>query len=227
MRRRKLGERLAEMEKEKINDKSIVVPVPDTAKACGDAYAYELGLPSKEGLVRNRYIGRTFIEGKNIRNDMVKEKFSVLTKVLKGKKVLLVDDSIVRGTTLKQIVRFLKEEGKAKEVHLRISCPPIVAPCFYGIDMSTVGELFAPRYMKNISKEISEEECAKMAKELGAESLVYMTKENLVKCIGLPKEDLCMACITGEYPTEYGKKLYEHAKKHKKFKGKAYSRVYE
>ena len=125
---------------------TIVVPVPDTGKAAADAMAFELGLPSVEGLMRNRHIGRTFIEGNN-RADRVKMKFTPLREVMEGKRVLLVEDSIVRSTTLKSLLSLIRDRGGAKEIHVRVACPPIVAPCFYGIDMSTVDELFAPHFM--------------------------------------------------------------------------------
>ncbi len=223
--RTNLGKELAKLETQKIDDSFIVVPVPDTAKAAGDAYAYELGIPSKEGIIRNRYVGRTFIEG-SLRHDKVQNKYTALRNVLEGKKVLLVDDSIVRGNTTKQLVRYLKEEGGAKEVHLRITCPPIRGPCFYGIDMSTVSELLVPRYEKkpvigNISKEV----CNKIAKDVGADSLIYQTVEGLVRSIGLPENNLCTACITGQYPTLWGKKLFKKAwEYHKKgIKGRTYA----
>jgi amidophosphoribosyltransferase len=224
--RTRLGKELAKLETEKITKDHILIPVPDTAKAAGDSMAYELGIPSMEGLIRNRYIGRTFIEGSN-RKGMVQNKYTALKEILKDKKVILVDDSIVRGTTSKQIVRYLKEEGGAKEVHVRVSCPPIRAPCFYGIDMSTISELLAPRYEDGIGQEeISKKVCAKIAKDLGADSLIYQTIPGLVKAIGLPKNDLCMACLNGDYPTPCGKKLYgEACNKYKngiKEKGRTY-----
>ena len=209
--RTKLGRELAKLETEKITQEHIVVPVPDTAKAAGDALAYELGIPSKEGLIRNRYVGRTFIEGSR-RDDRVQNKYTVLREVVEGKKVILVDDSIVRGSTTGQIVKYLKKEGGAKEVHVRVSCPPIRGPCFYGIDMSTVSELLVPRFEKKpYSGEISKETCNKIAKEMGADSLIYQTVEGLVRSIGFPKNKLCTACITGEYPTPWGKKLISKA----------------
>ena len=209
--RTQLGKKLAKLETEKITKDHIVVPVPDTAKAAGDAFAYELGIPSKEGLIRNRYVGRTFIEGSN-RDDRVQNKYTILGDVVKGKKVFLIDDSIVRGSTTGQIVRYLKKEGGAKEVHVRVSCPPIRGPCFYGIDMSTVSELLVPKFEKKPhSGEISKETCKKIAKEMGADSLIYQTIEGLIKAIGFPKNELCAACITGEYPTLWGKKLIKKA----------------
>ena len=209
--RTQLGKELAKLETEKITNDHIAVPVPDTAKAAGDAFAYELGIPSKEGLIRNRYVGRTFIEGSS-RDDRVQNKYTILKDVVEGKKVFLIDDSIVRGSTTGQIVRYLKKEGDAKEVHVRVSCPPIRGPCFYGIDMSTVSELLVPRFEKKPnSNEISKETCKKIAKEMGADSLIYQSVEGLVRSIGFPKNKLCTACITGEYPTPWGKKLLKKA----------------
>lgn len=206
--RTRLGKELAKLETEKIDKDYIVVPVPDTAKAAGDAYAFELGVPSMEGLIRNRFVGRTFIEG-NKREDKVANKYTVIKEILRGKKVLLVDDSIVRGTTLRQIVRYLKKIGGAKEVHVRVTCPPIKAPCFYGIDMSTVGELLLPKYEKNLDPEkTSPQVLDKIAKDMGADSLIYQTIPGLVRSIGLPFRDLCMGCLSGKYPTHCGRVTY-------------------
>lgn len=225
--RTRLGKELAKLETEKVGKDYIVVPVPDTAKASGDSFAFELGVPSKEGIIRNRYVGRTFIEGSS-RYDKVQNKYTAIRRVLEGKKVLLVDDSIVRGSTTKQLVRYLKEEGGAKEIHLRVSCPPIRGPCFYGIDMSTVSELLVPNYEKKpVSGNISKKVCAKIAKDVGADSLIYQSIEGLVRSIRMPGKKLCMACITGKYPTPWGKKLIKKAwANHKKGKkGRVYSGV--
>ena len=206
--RTKLGREMAKLETETITKDHIVVPVPDTAKAAGDAYAYELGIPSMEALIRNRFVGRTFIEGDK-RADKVANKYTVIKEILKDKKVMLVDDSIVRGTTSMQIVKFLKEVGGAKEVHIRVTCPPIKAPCFYGIDMSTVGELLLPRYETHLDPEkTSQKILNKIAKDMGANSLIYLTIPSLVKSIGLPQRDLCLGCLTGRYPTSCGKATY-------------------
>ncbi|MBW2976071.1 amidophosphoribosyltransferase [Candidatus Woesearchaeota archaeon] len=209
--RTSLGKELAKLETQKIDKGFIVVPVPDTAKAAGDAYAYELGVPSTEGIMRNRYVGRTFIEGAS-RHDKVQNKYTVLRNVTEGKKVLLVDDSIVRGNTTRQLVRYLREEGGVKEVHLRITCPPIRGPCFYGIDMSTISELLVPQYEKKpVFKDISKETCSRIAKDLGADSLIYQSIGGLIRSIGLPKNSLCTACITCDYPTPWGKRLFKKA----------------
>ncbi len=206
--RTRLGKELAKLETENITDEHIVVPVPDTAKAAGDAMAYELGIPAVEGLIRNRFVGRTFIEGSG-RANKVLNKYTLIKDIIKNKKVILVDDSIVRGTTSRRIVSFLKRVGKAKEVHIRVSCPPIRAPCFYGIDMSTVKELLVPKYDKNIgSDSISEKACKRIAKSLGADSVIYQTIPRLIKSIGLPRNNLCLACLNGKYPTPCGRRMY-------------------
>ena len=207
-----LGKELARQEHQlacvPLDDDTIVVPVPDTGKAAADAMAYELGLPSVEGLMRNRYIGRTFIEGQN-RADRVRMKYTPLREVLQGKRVLLIEDTIVRSTTLQSLVHHIRERGGAREIHVRVACPPIVAPCFYGIDMSTVRELFAPRFMSSARPTDAEQQA--MAAELGADSLYYLPLEAVARCIGLDEDKLCRACLTGNYPTETGRRLYELA----------------
>ncbi|MEX0716066.1 MAG: amidophosphoribosyltransferase [Planctomycetaceae bacterium] len=206
--RNRLGEELAEIESVPIDDTTIVVPVPDTAKAAADAMAYRLGVPSREGLIRNRYVGRTFIEGTN-RADKVRMKYTPLPEVLEGRRVFLVEDTIVRSTTMKALISQIREHGRAREIHVRVACPPIIAPCFYGIDMSTVGELFAPKFMEGtrITPEIEDE----MAAALGADSLRYLPIEALARCVDLPARTLCQACVNGAYPTPAGRELYQIA----------------
>jgi amidophosphoribosyltransferase len=224
--RSQLGRELADQEHQlslvPLDDDTIVVPVPDTAKAAADAMAFELGVPSMEGIIRNRYIGRTFIEGQN-RADRVRMKYTPLREVLEGKRVLLIEDTIVRSTTLQSLLHLLRERGGAKEIHVRVACPPIVAPCFYGIDMSTVGELFAPKYMS--SKTITLDEQKTMAADLGADSLFYLPLDAIARCINLPENHLCRACVTGDYPTPKGEELYQIALRHRN--GKANGRTYE
>ncbi len=213
MARARLGEELARQERAFGRvpldpQETIVVPVPDTGKAAADAMAFALGLRSAEGLIRNRYIGRTFIEGAQ-RADRVRLKFTPLREVLAGKRVLLVEDSIVRSTTLTSLLQHVRVQGGAKEIHVRVACPPIIAPCFYGIDMSTIGELFAPRFMAGRTPTLAEQEA--MARELGADSLLYLPLEAVARCIGLPADSLCRACVTGLYPTASGQRLYQLA----------------
>ncbi|MCK5283575.1 MAG: amidophosphoribosyltransferase [Nanoarchaeota archaeon] len=224
--RTNLGKELAKLETENTDKDYIVVPVPDTAKAAGDSLAYELGIPAKEGLIRNRFVGRTFIESTS-RENKIQNKYTMVKEVLKGKKVILVDDSIVRGATTEQLVRNLKEKGGAKEVHVRVSCPPVLGPCFYGIDMSTVSELLAPKFMKDPEDEMPEESRTKMAEYLGADSVIYQTIPGLVRSIGLPKEDLCMACLNRDYPTPMGKELIKIALDNFRKGKKETKRIYE
>jgi amidophosphoribosyltransferase len=127
--------------------------------------------------------------------------------VLRDKRVLLIEDTIVRSTTMKTLLHDLRQRGEAREIHVRIACPPILAPCFYGIDMSTVRELFAPRFMKGARPTVAEQDA--MAAELGADTLFYLPLEAIARCIGIDVNHLCRACITGKYPTPTGEKLYQ------------------
>src|SRR5581483_10914784 len=226
MARSALGRELAaqarELHRVPLDENTIVVPLPDTGKAAADAMAYELGLPSVEGLMRNRYIGRTFIEGQN-RAERVQLKYTPLREVLQGKRVLLIEDTIVRSTTMKALLADLRHRGKAKEIHVRVACPPIIAPCFYGIDMSTMKELFAPRFMKGSRLTVAEQTA--MARELGAETLFYLPPEAVASAIGLPEDRLCRACITGDYPTPTGERLYQLSLRNRN--GSAKGRTYE
>jgi len=208
-----LGKELADQEEQldliEIDEDTIVVPVPDTSKAAADSMAYHLKVPSREGLIRNRYSGRTFIESsQKTRAERAKIKYTPLREVLEGKRIILVEDSIVRSTTMRALLRRVKEEGGAKEVHVRVACPPIVAPCYYGIDMSTISQLFAPNFYppgETLTDEIQD----KMAADLGCDSLRYLPVESVARAIGIPQNGLCQACISCEYPTPTGRKLYK------------------
>ncbi|MEM6797990.1 MAG: amidophosphoribosyltransferase [Planctomycetota bacterium] len=208
--RKALGEELARLETVAVDDDTIVVPVPDTSKAAADAMAYWLKVPSVEGLIRNRYSGRTFIEGGDSRLAKVASKYTPLRDVLEGKRVLLVEDSIVRSTTMRVLINRLRDVGRAREIHVRVACPPIVAPCFYGIDMSTIGELFAPQFLGGHTV-ADDATFAAMAEELGADSLRYLPVESIARAIQRPAADLCQGCLTGEYPTSCGQQLYNIA----------------
>jgi amidophosphoribosyltransferase len=207
--RKALGAELARLETVPIDESTVVVPVPDTSKAAADAMAYALKVPCVEGLIRNRYSGRTFIEGSGDRKTKAETKYTPLSEVLEGKRVLLVEDSIVRATTLHVLLQRIRQLGKPKEIHVRVACPPIIAPCFYGIDMSTVGELFAPKFLRG--KSLSPEIEAEMAAKLGADSLRYLPVEAIARAIGFDVRNLCRACITGEYPTPSGQRLAQRA----------------
>ncbi|MBN1170000.1 amidophosphoribosyltransferase [Candidatus Micrarchaeota archaeon] len=176
----------------------VVVPVPDTSRTAALAMANAFGISYDEGLIKNRYIGRTFImPTQEKRRDAVKLKLNALKEVLQGKSIVLVDDSIIRGTTLKEIVSMIKQAG-AKEVHVRITCPPVKAPCFYGVDIQTYRELIANK------KTIDE-----IRVHLGADSLSYISLEGLKEAIGIP---ICHSCLTNEYHTEFVKKQAQKTK---------------
>jgi len=208
-----LGEELARLERQEgrvpLDDGTIVVPVPDTSKAAADSLAFQLGIPCREGLIRNRYSGRTFIEGSVGRERAAQAKYTPLREVLGGKRVLLVEDSIVRSTTMRVLLRRIRDEGQAREIHVRVACPPIIAPCFYGIDMSTVDELFAPGFLRGgpLTAEVQQE----MATALGADTLRYLPIEAVGRAIDRQAGQLCRACITGDYPTPCGQRLYQVA----------------
>ena len=204
-----LGQELARLEDVPLDADTIVVPVPDTAKAAADAMAFALKIPSVEGLMRNRYVGRTFIEGNADRASKARLKYTPLPEVLAGKRVLLVEDSIVRSTTMRALVHEIRDRGGAREIHLRVACPPIVAPCFYGIDMSRRDELFATRFIDMDGDGISAAAQQRMARELGADSLRYLPVEAIARSVSLSPDRLCRACITGRYPTAAGQQLYQ------------------
>ena len=204
-----LGQELARLEDVPLDADTIVVPVPDTAKAAADAMAFALKIPSVEGLMRNRYVGRTFIEGNADRASKARLKYTPLPEVMAGKRVLLVEDSIVRSTTMRALVHEIRDRGGAREIHLRVACPPIIAPCYYGIDMSRRDELFATRYTDLPGEGISVAAQQRMARDLGADSLRYLPVEAIARSVSLPPDRLCRACITGHYPSPAGQRLYQ------------------
>lgn len=182
--RRKCGSILA---KESAVEADIVIGVPDSSLSSAMGYSDASGLPYELGLVKNRYVGRTFIKpNQQQRERGVKMKLSAMEAVVKGKKIVLVDDSIVRGTTSKHIIQLLKDAG-AKEVHMRIASSPIISPCFYGVDTSTYSELISTRLNP---KELGE--------FIGADSLAFLSHEGMLEGLG---KNICTACFTGRYPT--------------------------
>jgi amidophosphoribosyltransferase len=174
-------------------DADLVVPVPDSGVTAAIGYAAESGLPFRFGLIRNHYVGRTFIEPEQrVRDFGVKLKLNPVRNLLEGKRIILVDDSIIRGTTSRKIVRMVRAAG-AKEVHLRISCPPTISPCFYGVD--------TPRKKDLIAANNSIEE---IRRYIEADSLAYLSLDGLQKaCDGGEGNRYCVACYTGDYPTEW------------------------
>jgi len=186
--RKLMGRALA---REKPVEADVVVPVPDSGVISAMGYSEESKIPFQMGLIRNHYVGRTFIEPQSqIRNFGVKIKLNAVKPVIEGKRVIIIDDSIVRGTTSKKIVRMLREVG-AKEVHVRISSPPTTHSCFYGIDTPTKGELIA-----------SNMDIDQTCEYLGADSLHYITLEKMLEIFGEQKDDFCAACFDGRYPVD-------------------------
>ncbi len=170
-------------------DADFAMGVPDSATAAGIGYSNASGIPYCEGLLKNRYVGRTFIEpDQRLRELGVQLKFNPLSRIIDGKKLVVVDDSIVRGTTTPHVVSLLKKAGAA-EVHLRICAPPIRYPCFFGVDMASRWELIAAR------KTIPE-----IKEHLGVNSLGYLSLDGLIRAVGLPRDIFCLACFTGAYP---------------------------
>lgn len=201
--RKNLGKKLAE---ESSIEADVVTGVPDSSISAAIGYAEATGIPYELGLIKNRYVGRTFIQpSQSLREQGVRMKLSAVRGVVEGKRVVMVDDSIVRGTTSRRIVTMLREAG-ATEVHVRISSPPIAHPCFYGIDTSTHEELIA-----------SSHSVEEIRQEIGADTLSFLSIEGLLSGIGRQYEGencgQCMACFTGKYPTEiYQDTVLPHVK---------------
>ena len=183
--RRKLGKQLA---REHPVEADFVIAVPDSSNSAALGYSLESGIRFEFGLIRNHYVGRTFISPKqSVRDSGVLIKYNPVRGVLRGKRVVVVDDSIVRGSTMRKLVRLLRDAG-AKEVHLRISSPPITHPCFYGIDMPTKKELIRSRFDVDGIRDF-----------LGVDSLAYLSMEGMLACAKSP-DGFCTACFSGDYP---------------------------
>ncbi|MHB1325255.1 MAG: amidophosphoribosyltransferase [Thermoleophilia bacterium] len=186
--RNRMGEELA---RESMVEADMVIPIPDTGTPAAIGFARASGVPYGEGLIKNRYVGRTFIQpDQNLRQHGIRIKLNPLSEAIKGKSLVVVDDSIVRGNTTRKLVRMLYDSG-ATEVHLRISSPPITHSCFYGIDTATNTELIA-----------SEKTVEEIRKQVGADSLEYISLAGLQRALGRPAEAYCRACFTGNYPID-------------------------
>jgi len=181
-------------------DADVVVPVPDSGICAGLGYSLESGIPYEMAFVRNHYVGRSFLQPTQLIRDFdVRVKLNLIQELVKGKRVIVVDDSIVRGTTCKARVNNLKEAG-AKEVHVLVSCPPHMNPCVYGIDFPDRSKLMAANYSLEAIREY-----------LNADSLHYLSQEGLVQATGLPAQSFCMACYDGNYPVAYDPSLSKHS----------------
>jgi amidophosphoribosyltransferase len=186
--RKRLGHRLAEEFHPEVD---MVMPFPDSGNYAALGYAEESGLPFEMGMIRNHYVGRTFIQpSQSVRDFSVRVKLNPVRPLLEGKRILIVEDSIIRGTTSRNRVRRLRESG-VKELHMAVSCPPTRYPCAYGIDFSSRGELIAAEKFEQ-----------DIAQFIGLDSLHYLSVEGMVEATGLGKEDFCLACYTGQYPIQ-------------------------
>ena len=194
----------AELAKEYQVEADVVIGVPDSATPAAVGFANERQLPYADGLIKNRYIGRTFIQpDQHLRQLGVKLKFNALSAVLAGKRVIMIDDSIVRGTTSRPLVQLLRHAG-AREVHLGISSPPIKHPCYLGVDLAQYSELIAAR-LPSVER---------IAGEIGVDSLYYLSLDGLVRAIDLPPETFCSGCFTGQYPVPVDEEATKRALEH-------------
>ncbi|UCD55891.1 MAG: amidophosphoribosyltransferase [Candidatus Omnitrophota bacterium] len=185
--RKRLGRALAR--EHPVKEADFIMPIPDSGMYAALGFSEESKIPIEMGMIRNHYIGRTFIQpSQHIRDFNVKIKLNPIKGILKDKKIVVVEDSIVRGTTSKMRVRTLREAG-AKEVHMRVSCPPLISPCYYGIDFPTAKELVA-----------SEHSIEEIRKFIGLDSLKYLSLDGMLNSMLLPKETFCTACFTKDYP---------------------------
>jgi amidophosphoribosyltransferase len=181
-------------------DADVVVPVPDSSNMAATGYAEESGIPYEMGLIRNHYIGRTFIEpDQAIRDFGARLKYNAVREALEGKRVILVDDSIVRGTTMRKIVKMIRNVG-AKEVHLRITSPPIISPCFYGMDFPSRKELIAATHTLEEIKTY-----------LRVDSLYYLSVEGMMKAVEGTPQGHCVACFTGKYPVPFDEETEKYS----------------
>jgi amidophosphoribosyltransferase len=195
--RKNLGRALA---REHPAEADIVMPIPDSGTYAALGYAEESRIPLEIAFVRNHYIGRTFIQPSQlIRDFKVKVKLNPVRDILKGKRIVIIEDSIVRGTTSRGRVRALREAG-AREIHMRVSCPPLISPCFYGIDFPTKKELIAAR------RSIEE-----IRQFIGVDSLKYLSLEGMLSSMLLPRKEFCTACFSGDYPTKIAKAPFKKA----------------
>lgn len=188
--RTNLGRLLAR--EQPVVDADVIVPVPDSGVCAAIGFAEESDIPMRVGLIRNHYVGRTFIEPQqSIRHFGVRVKLNPVRSILEGRRVVLVDDSLVRGTTSRKIVKMVKAAG-AKEVHMRISCPPTISPCFYGVDTPRRSELIAATHTLD-----------EIQKYIGADSVGYLSLEGLLSAVGTKRTSYCTSCYTGQYPVAF------------------------
>ena len=188
----RLFEKIDRLARESPVDADVVVPIPDSGVCAAVGFAEASGLPMRMGLIRNHYVGRTFIQPQqSIRHFSVRVKLNPVRSILDGKRVVLLDDSIVRGTTSRKIVKMVKAAG-AREVHLRISCPPTISPCFYGVDTPRRSDLIAATHTLD-----------EITSYLRADSVAYLSLEGLMTAVGRGSGSYCRSCYTGQYPVPF------------------------
>lgn len=206
-----LGAKLAEHDMDLSSDQ-IVVGVPASAKRAAKGYADKRGLRTVKGIRKNEDVSyRTFIDGDgDNRRQKAQKKYIIDTERMRGEKLVLLDDSVVRGTTMKALISRIRREAGPKEIHLRLACPPILAPCFYAIDFPKTDELIARRFHHGILEQgvLPPEVLQSLADELDVDSIRYLPVDDVADVLGIPRKDLCMACVDGDYPTPGGQKRY-------------------
>jgi amidophosphoribosyltransferase len=210
--RKKLGAELARMDGDLLQTGSFtVVPVPESAILAGDGYTEASGLPQNNRVLQKVMDKRGFTTSSKDRAQVVREKYTIEPNGFVGQKIVLVDDSVVRGDTMRELVKRLRTEAGAAEIHLRLTAPPILAPCFYGIDMKTVHELIARKYHNQPLKNgvLPADVLQALAEDLGVDSICFVPVEAVPQAIGITRDKLCMACVTAEYPTSEGERLYQ------------------
>jgi amidophosphoribosyltransferase len=197
-------------------DADLVMPVPDSGNYAALGYSAESGVPYEMGFVRNHYVGRSFLQPtQTIRDVNVRVKLNLIAELVRDKRVIIVDDSIVRGTTCRSRVTSLKQAG-AKEVHVLVSCPPHMNPCVYGIDFPDRSKLLAANYTLD-----------EIRRYLNADSLGYLSLEGMVRAVGDPANSFCLACFNGEYPVAYSPKLEKHIMERRAARAESFSTTFD
>ncbi len=213
--RYRFGQTLAEYDLDRFSrSNTVVVDIPESSQDSATGYSNRLGIQRVRAITKNpeqSKSGRTFIASHNAREEKIRQAYvfnPLLKDYFKGKVVVLMDDSLVRGSTLEYMIKAFQEFYEPAEIHIRIPSPPIVAPCFYGIDMATIDTLMAPKFFQDIQNP-TEEELRKLAQALGVKSLKYLTRPDLITAVQFKVNELCLACLTGKYPTPFGQAAYD------------------
>lgn len=205
--RYRFGKELALMDHE-IPDTALVVPVPDSAKAAADGYADVRKLSRADAILKNPGIGRTFITN-HARKEKARKKYKIDKRLIRERDIVLIDDSLVRGVTMKELIKKLRKKGQPSSIHLRLTCPPIVSPCFYGIDFATTQELLVRKYCDGALQDgqLPSDILTAIAEDLDVDSIKFLTPDGVTNALRMEVKDLCMACVNKDYPTPEGRRL--------------------